>query len=221
VFSILAGKTVRRFTIRLTVSRVRGMEIGRRSTRILSGTPPKPSFSTSQKYTGSSTAEGIMAHNKSIKCSLWRWWCICRQLKKRGHGTRESGAFLLGKEIGSAKCISFAVYYDDIDPDALSSGIVRLRGGAMSEVWRICRENGLQVVADVHTHPGGAGQSNSDKKHPMVSMKGHVALILPQFAQAPFAFSRIGVYRYCGAKTWSSCPSPNLRWFTLWFEVMS
>lgn len=162
-----------------------------------------------------------MENSKSIKCSLWRWWCICHQLKKRGHGTHESGAFLLGKETGSSKCITSAVYYDDIDPKALSTGIVRLRGGATSEVWRICRENGLQVIADVHTHPGGAGQSNSDKKHPMVSMDGHVALILPHFAEAPFTFSEVGVYRYCGAKTWSSCPSPKLRWFTVWFEVMS
>lgn len=162
-----------------------------------------------------------MANNRLIQCSLWHWWSICQQLKKRGHDTHESGAFLLGEETGGVKSIISAVYYDDIDPTALSTGIVRLSGGTTSKVWRICREKGLQVIADVHTHPNGAGQSNSDKQHPMISIKGHVALILPQFAQAPFAFSRIGVYRYCSAKTWSNCPSPKLRWLTVRFEVPS
>jgi len=92
-----------------------------------------------------------MANNKAIKCSLWCWWTICRELKKRGHGSRESGAFLLGTEVDDVKRITSAVYYDDIDPKSLSTGIVRLSGGATSKVWRICRENDLQVIADVST----------------------------------------------------------------------
>jgi hypothetical protein len=125
----------------------------------------------------------------------------------------------LGKDKGDVKQICLAVYYDDIDPDALSTGIVRLKGSATSEVWRVCRETGLQVVADVHTHPGRSGQSKSDKEHPMISMKGHVALILPQFAQSPFNFSKVGVYGYCGAKNWTTCPPPKLHWLTVLFEV--
>ena len=49
-------------------------------------------------------------------------------------------------------------------------------------LWDICKRRGLTVVADVHVHPGGAGQSDSDRDHPMISRAGHIALILPDFA---------------------------------------
>ena len=34
----------------------------------------------------------------------------------------------------------------------------------------------MTVVADVHVHPGGSGQSLSDREHPMIAVAGHVAV---------------------------------------------
>lgn len=156
-----------------------------------------------------------MENSQPIRCSLWRWWTICRELKRRGYGVRESGAFLLGREVSGGKQITSAVYYDDIDPGALATGIVRLNGGAFAKLWQICRDRDLEVVADVHTHPCAAFQSQSDQQHPMISMPGHVALILPCFAQHPLSLATVGVYQYRGSKQWSSCPAPSLRWLTI------
>ena len=162
-----------------------------------------------------------MGNENNIQCSLWRWWRICRELRRRGQGVRESGAFLLGRNVAGKAHITSAIYYDDIDRNALSTGIIRLKGSTLGKVWQICRDTGLEVIADVHTHPDGAGQSQSDQQHPMISKAGHVALILPQFARHPFLLSKIGVYRYSGSRQWSVCPPPQLRWLQLAFEVSS
>jgi hypothetical protein len=80
-------------------------------------------------------------------------------------------------------------------------------------LWDICKRRGLSVVADVHVHPGGAGQSASDREHPMISRAGHVALILPDFARPPVRTEAVGVYRYLGDKRWHIVPAHMRRAF--------
>jgi proteasome lid subunit RPN8/RPN11 len=138
---------------------------------------------------------------------------LFRQLRRRGGGgLRESGAFLLGRRKGNVATVEELVFYDDIDPTALATGIVRLSGHAMNTVWQRCSERGLEAVADIHTHPGGSGQSRSDRDHPMVSTRGHVALIAPRFARSAFDLRGIGVYRYAGSNLWHDLPSPRPGW---------
>ncbi|MBS0641740.1 MAG: hypothetical protein JSS43_17900 [Proteobacteria bacterium] len=132
---------------------------------------------------------------------------MLRALRARGHSaSRESGAFLLGhREDGTARIVDF-ILYDDVDPHALDSGIVRFDGRYYGDLWEICRQRGLNVVADVHVHPGDSGQSASDRAHPMISRAGHIALIIPDFARGPVRKERIGIYRYLGGKQWHSIP---------------
>jgi hypothetical protein len=61
-------------------------------------------------------------------------------------------------------------------------------------------------VADVHTHPFGSQQSLSDRAHPMIAARGHIALILPRFAMDEAALEEIGMFRYLGAKRWHTVP---------------
>lgn len=145
-----------------------------------------------------------------LSCSWFLWRRLLAQLRERGrNATRESGAFLLGHREGAAARITDFVLYDDLDPHALESGIVRFDGRYFGELWEICRRRKLQVVADVHVHPGGAGQSDSDRAHPMISRAGHIALILPDFAQGPLRMRRIGIYRYLGNKEWTAVPTAD------------
>ena len=125
---------------------------------------------------------------------------------------RESGAFLLGKRAVRAgaerrRVCRFA-YYDDLDPNCLDSGIVIFDGGGFGLLWRLCRETGLEVVADVHTHPGIARQSDADRRHPMIALAGHFALILPHFAERVPASGELGLYEYAGAHQWRDHSGP-------------
>lgn len=154
------------------------------------------------------TINRLLAPRHELSCSWLLWQRLARQLRERGrNATRESGAFLLGRQLdgGPARIVDF-VLYDDLDPRSLDTGIIRFDGKYFGKLWAICRERGLTVVADVHVHPAGSGQSPSDRAHPMISQAGHLALILPDFARAPILRERVGIYRYLGDGNWYVVP---------------
>ncbi|MDI5925217.1 hypothetical protein QBK93_11070 [Rhizobium leguminosarum] len=139
-----------------------------------------------------------------ICCSPHLWNEVLAELDRRGGRHHEAGAFLLGRMSGDRRQIVDVVYYDDLDTAAYDSGVCVLHGESFSRLWAVCRERGLTVVADVHTHPRGAGQSKSDKTNPMVARAGHVAFIVPNFSQPPVEMSDVGIYQYCGEHQWAN-----------------
>lgn len=139
-----------------------------------------------------------------LVCSSEIWRAGARELARRTQGGhRESGAFLLGKdaEDGGKQILEF-VYYDDIDPHALDTGIVHFAGAKLPLLWELCRQRGFGVVADVHVHPYGYGQSPSDQADPVMPRAGHLALILPHFAKRGVMPGEIGLYEYLGNGSW-------------------
>jgi proteasome lid subunit RPN8/RPN11 len=155
-------------------------------------------------------------HN-ALRISWLRWWWLVRELRRRGGGLRESGAFLLGHHRRGLGIVTAFVFYDDIDPNALSRGHVHLAGEALNKVWDRCAATELEVLADVHTHPGGSGQSESDQAYPMIAIKGHTALIVPDFARSMLNLRGVGVYRHLGARKWISLTSPRPGWWGIMF----
>lgn len=151
------------------------------------------------------TIRRLLAPQHEVSISWFLWDRLIRDLRVRGqNSTRESGAFLLGHMEDKARRITDYVLYDDLDPHSLDTGIVRFNGRHFGNLWKLCEKRGLSVVADVHVHPRGEGQSDSDRNHPMISQAGHVALILPDFAQRNMGADRVGIYRYRGAKRWEA-----------------
>jgi hypothetical protein len=136
----------------------------------------------------------------TIKSPVWNE--LVQQLKTRGNGLTESGAFLLGPSDGQE--ISSFICYDELDPEAYSEGIITFDGGAYVGLWDHCRQNNLKVLADVHTHPGNwTGQSPTDQKHPMIPTSGHIALIVPRYAQnKQTGLAGVGLFEYLGDKKW-------------------
>lgn len=132
------------------------------------------------------------------------WGELLENLRERGGGVRESGAFLLGLGDGARRTARRIVLYDDLDPNCLNEGYVRFDGHHYGRLWEMCAQESLSVVADVHTHPYGPGQSHSDKMHPMVSIPGHIALIVPNYAQGELSAADVGVYVYRGRYRWTA-----------------
>lgn len=135
-------------------------------------------------------------------CGKQLWTRLLEQLRERGQGERESGAFLCGSMDDGARRISSYALYDDLDPGALEQGLVRLGSGAFTKLWRICEERQCTVVADIHTHPFGARQSPSDRANPMIALRGHIAIIVPRYAAEPVRLGELGVYQYLGKHRW-------------------
>ncbi len=140
--------------------------------------------------------------HEHLSCAPAVWRRLLRDLRARGQGVRESGAFLLGTRNAELVEIVDFVLYDDLDPHVLDTGIIHFDGRYFGALWERCRAAALEVVADVHTHPGAAYQSPSDQAHPMIACAGHIALIIPNFAIPPVRVGEVGIYRYLGNKEW-------------------
>jgi hypothetical protein len=130
------------------------------------------------------------------------WAEVTTDLHRRTEGRHESGVFLLGRKSQAGREALAAIYYDELDPNAYARGICILHADAFGRLWRHCEATGMSVVADIHVHALGAGQSRSDRENPMIARPGHLALILPDMARPPIRPDRIGIYEYLGDHQW-------------------
>ena len=149
--------------------------------------------------------------SEPLRASLWLWMRLFYQLRRRGRGQRESGAFLLSA-LGSRRITKF-ICYDDLDPTALDSGIIVFHGAGFVPLWDFCRREQMTVVADIHTHGDyWTGQSDADRTHPMIGQKGHLSLIAPHFARRNrFSLKGVGIYEYVGNHQWMDGADSLLR----------
>jgi hypothetical protein len=148
------------------------------------------------------------SHPLSIPNKLWAQ--MITDLKQRGEGRRESGAFLLGPIDGMI--VTEYICYDDLDPNSLDTGIIEFEDIGFSKLWPYCIKKQVRVFADAHTHPtANTRQSGLDKDNPMIVEIGHLALIIPNYAQNKNQLLQgVGVYRYLGSKEWDTqTPSKN------------
>lgn len=132
------------------------------------------------------------------------WKGLMSDLYQRGGGRRESGAFLLGQATQDAKVVSAWVSYEDLDPASSKHAIIRLDTSAFSRLWQVCGDRDVQVVADIHTHPGRPIQSWSDRAFPMLALSGHIALIAPRFARGTVEPADVSFNVYAGGGQWKS-----------------
>lgn len=152
-----------------------------------------------------------------LRCARRVWNAGVEELARRTRsGRQESGAYLLGVDLagGGQRILEF-VFYDDIDPHALDTGVVVIRQTALPRLWAHCRERGYGVVADVHVHPHGHGQSHSDRANPVMPRMGHVAMILPHFARGRPEPGRIGIYEFLGSGEWADHSAKGPRYVKL------
>ncbi|QOJ14015.1 MAG: Mov34/MPN/PAD-1 family protein [Planctomycetia bacterium] len=148
-----------------------------------------------------------------LSCRPRLWAAIVDELERRGHHRHETGVFLLGVDRAGRREVTDSVFYDDLDSNAYSSGVCILHGDAFAKLWTLCRERQLSVVADVHTHPGAAYQSASDKANPMIATSGHIAIIVPDFARSGASSGELGVFEYRGQHQWTDRSGQKDRFF--------
>jgi proteasome lid subunit RPN8/RPN11 len=140
----------------------------------------------------------------TIKIPVWLWAGVIFDLRRRGRGVRESGAFLLGREGSDPARVTSYICYDDVDPEAYQAGVIAFHASGCAALWRLCKEKQLDLLVDVHTHPGrDVRQSSIDERHPMIPITGHTAMIVPNFAKTGWwSLNAIGVYEYLGGFKW-------------------
>lgn len=153
-----------------------------------------------------------------IRMTRRQYAYLMAELFRRGGGYRESGAFLLAEsnnEAASQKIgwipVSTFAFYDDLDQDSLT-GAIAFGAAGYSALGALCRSSNLRVVGDIHTHPGKwVNQSPIDAANPMVAMRGHVAIIAPNFAQTHVTLRDLGVHVFQGSGAWESYFKDDVR----------
>lgn len=143
-----------------------------------------------------------MKNTLLIKQQLWQK--LLNHLRQQGMGTRESGAFLLGSILGTQRIVSGFLPYEQLQSDALHTDYVTLNSTSFTKLWGVCRDNNVSVVSDIHTHRLGPQQSRSDRANPMIARKGHMAIIVPRFAQGKIKSTELGLHCYRGTHKWES-----------------
>lgn len=128
------------------------------------------------------------------------WLSLIIGLRKRAQGTRESGGFLL--TYPNSSVINEIAFYDQFDKKVSETGIIQFKGAV--KLYKYLALNKKIIAMDIHTHPTkDTRQSISDKKHPMVRIPGHIAMIAPKFASDYTMMPKdCSIYEYCGGYEW-------------------
>ncbi|WP_420128123.1 hypothetical protein [Longimicrobium sp.] len=63
-------------------------------------------------------------------------------------------------------------------------------------------DNGLQLVTQLHAHPGEAYHSETDDRYPIMAQAGGLSLVLPDFAVRPFDVRDLAAHRLLPGRGW-------------------
>jgi proteasome lid subunit RPN8/RPN11 len=139
-----------------------------------------------------------------IRVPIALWASVIFALRRRGQGRAESGAFLLGSQKWNIGKVTQYVCFDQLDPNAYQNGGIALHAEGLAALWERCHRKSVQVLVDVHTHPtSDVRQSHIDRRHPMIPIVGHTALIVPNFARTAWWTLRgVGIHEYLGNLDW-------------------
>ena len=72
--------------------------------------------------------------------------CVICDLRRRGGGVRESGAFLLGRDDANPARVTSYICYDDVDPAAYQHGAIAFHAAGCAALWQHCKKRALQLL---------------------------------------------------------------------------
>ena len=71
---------------------------------------------------------------------------------------------------------------------------------AMRQVVEGANAHGLQVVGQLHTHPGEAFHSDGDVDGALIRFGGFVSIVLPEYGKHLPDFRRAAIYMFSGSE---------------------
>jgi len=64
-------------------------------------------------------------------------------------------------------------------------------------------KNEMQLIAQIHSHPGLAYHSEADNRYPIVDTYGGISIVVPNFATGEVSLKEAAVFRLALDKTWN------------------
>ena len=115
---------------------------------------------------------------------------VARSLRRTIAACHEGIVYLLGHTDGETTVATTA-----IQPAAHTThGSFNVSSVAMARVVRAAADHGLQVVAQVHSHPGEAYHSEGDVAGARIKYPGYVSIVLPDYGRQLPSLEGAAVY---------------------------
>lgn len=142
-------------------------------------------------------AEGVPNMEIShLHIPLNLWEQVHLLLRDRSAGQRESGAVILGTGNSTkARIASKVLGYHELCDDRATDVFVELSEAGKLKLYSQLEREKLQLVAMVHTHPGGwVGLSPIDQANQLSSRVGFWSIVLPHFGKQPWDLDLVGFH---------------------------
>lgn len=79
-----------------------------------------------------------------------------------------------------------------------------VRGDELHRISLELFDTGMQLIAQVHSHPGEAYHSETDDAYPIVTVLGGVSVVVPNFATGGLNLKEWAVYRFMPETGWTA-----------------
>ncbi|HEX6370893.1 MAG TPA: hypothetical protein VF006_18385 [Longimicrobium sp.] len=122
----------------------------------------------------------------------------------RAAGEKGCEAFVLwaGRRAGSVFDVLATLVPRQTAHRTPSGLLVEVDGDELLRVNVWLYDNGLQLVAQLHAHPGEAYHSDTDNTYPIMTQAGGLSLVLPDFAVRPFDVRDLAAHRLLPGCGW-------------------
>lgn len=136
------------------------------------------------------------------------WQATVKGLGARSEGRHETACVWTGHRLPEAWSIEAIMFLDDLPGTTGLPRQHRTPRSALDVLFAELRKRELQIIADVHTHPGSwVGLSPVDQSHPIEYRLGLLAVVIPHYARVPVSLADAGIHEYLGAHRWHQLDS--------------
>lgn len=124
-----------------------------------------------------------------------------------GHRGNEGIVFWVGKQDGTTFHVTNLVIPEQRGISTEDGICAYIEGEELARLNMEFHKRHLQLIAQVHSHPGAAYHSRTDDEFAVATRIGSFSLVVPDFAVRPFSFEEAAIYRINSAGQWLDAPS--------------
>jgi hypothetical protein len=90
------------------------------------------------------------------------------------------------------------------DAGSIEDGLIYVvRGEELHRIALDLFDSGMQLIAQIHSHPGEAYHSKTDDAYPIVTVVGGISVVVPNFAIGGLNLKEWAVYRFMPETGWT------------------
>jgi hypothetical protein len=138
--------------------------------------------------------------------------CVLAHLRNCGAQGLEGVVFWAGRLEGSRFLVTEACIPRQHALTDMQSGVgVAIDGDELFRLNVWLHKAGLQMIAQIHSHPGSAYHSSTDDALSVVTRAGALSIVVPYFAAGAFDLSRISVHRLTRGGGWKHLSTKEVK----------